>query len=80
MEAKELPRGPNGRALCRNCGTEVPMGRRTLCSEGCVDDWATRYSPTLMRQRVFRRDNRVLRSAASIQQSSAWPSTRNGDG
>jgi hypothetical protein len=36
------------------------MGRRTFCSEGCVDDWATRYSPTLMRQRVFRRDNRVF--------------------
>ena len=36
------------------------MGRRTFCSEGCVDDWATRYSPTLMRQRVFRRDNGVF--------------------
>ena len=59
LEAKELPRGPNGRALCRHCGTEVPKGRRTYCSEGCVDDWASRYSPTLMRQRVFRRDNGV---------------------
>lgn len=57
VEAKELLRGPNGRALCRNCDAEVPKGRRTFCSEGCVDDWASRHSPTLMRQRVFRRDN-----------------------
>jgi 5-methylcytosine-specific restriction protein A len=56
VEAKALPRGPNGRALCRTCGIEVPKGRRTFCGEACVDDWATRYSPTLMRQRVFRRD------------------------
>jgi 5-methylcytosine-specific restriction enzyme A len=59
VEANELPRRPNGRALCRNCGTEVPRGRRTFCSEGCVDDWASRYSPTLMRQRVFRRDGGI---------------------
>ena len=57
--AKELPRGPNGRALCRNCGSEVPKGRRTFCGEGCVDDWAASYSPTLMRQRVFRRDKGI---------------------
>jgi 5-methylcytosine-specific restriction enzyme A len=34
----------------------VPKGRRTFCD---VDDWATRYSPTPMRQRVFRRDHGV---------------------
>lgn len=27
-----LPRGPNGRALCRFCGTEVPPGRKSFCS------------------------------------------------
>jgi 5-methylcytosine-specific restriction enzyme A len=59
VEAKELPQGPNGRALCRNCSVEVPKGRWSFCSEGCVDDWASRYSPTLMRQRVFRRDGGV---------------------
>jgi 5-methylcytosine-specific restriction endonuclease McrA len=59
VEARALPRGPNGRALCRQCGAEVPRGRRTFCGETCVDDWAARHSPTLMRQRVFRRDRGV---------------------
>jgi len=31
------PRGPNGRGLCRWCGTEVPKGRRTFCGQECVD-------------------------------------------
>jgi 5-methylcytosine-specific restriction protein A len=51
--------GPNGRALCRTCGNEVPKGRRSFCVDGCVDDWAARHSPTLMRQRVFLRDHGV---------------------
>ena len=29
-----LPRGPNGRALCRWCGVEVPSGRKSFCSGG----------------------------------------------
>jgi len=32
VNAKELPRGPHGRALCRYCGQEVPPGRKTFCS------------------------------------------------
>lgn len=31
VDAKQLPRGPNGRALCRYCANEVPAGRRTFC-------------------------------------------------
>jgi 5-methylcytosine-specific restriction endonuclease McrA len=31
VNADLLPRGPNGRALCRYCGREVPEGRRTFC-------------------------------------------------
>jgi 5-methylcytosine-specific restriction protein A len=27
-----LPKGPNGRVLCRQCRVEVPVGRRTFCS------------------------------------------------
>jgi 5-methylcytosine-specific restriction enzyme A len=27
-----LPKGPNGRALCRYCGREVPKGRQSFCS------------------------------------------------
>ena len=30
-------RGPNGRPFCRICREEVPRGRRTFCSQGCVD-------------------------------------------
>jgi 5-methylcytosine-specific restriction protein A len=59
VDAGLLPRGPNGRALCRTCGTEVPKGRRTFCGDACADDWAVRNSPSLMRQRVFQRDRGV---------------------
>ena len=31
-DPKTLPKGPNGRALCRYCGVEVPEGRRSFCS------------------------------------------------
>ena len=59
VDARLLPRGPNGRALCRTCGTEVPKDRRTFCGDACADDWAVRNSPSLMRQRVFQRDRGV---------------------
>lgn len=59
VDAKRLPRGPHGRALCRNCATEVPNGRRTFCGDACADDWAVRNSPSLMRQRVYQRDRGV---------------------
>lgn len=59
VDARRLPKGPNGRALCRACGTEVPQGRRTFCGSPCADDWAVRNSPSLMRQRVYQRDRGV---------------------
>ncbi len=59
VDARHLPKGPNGRALCRTCATEVPKGRRTFCGDECADDWAVRNSPSLMRQRVFKRDRGV---------------------
>lgn len=31
VDPKSLPKGPNGRALCRYCGKEVPPGRKTFC-------------------------------------------------
>jgi 5-methylcytosine-specific restriction enzyme A len=55
----QLPKGPNGRALCRECGAEVPKGRRTFCGDACVDDWSARHSPSVMRARVFKRDKGV---------------------
>lgn len=59
VDARQLPRGPNGRALCRNCGIEVPKGRRTFCGEACADDWAVRNSPSLIRRRVYQRDKGI---------------------
>jgi 5-methylcytosine-specific restriction protein A len=34
---RDLPRGPNGRALCRGCGKEVPKGKISWCSQACID-------------------------------------------
>ena len=37
-----LPKGPNGRALCRQCSVEVPRGRQTFCGDQCVEAWKVR--------------------------------------
>jgi len=42
VDHKKLPKGPNGRALCRQCQTEVAPPRRTFCSQACVDTWMVR--------------------------------------
>lgn len=42
VDPETLPRGPNGRALCRQCQTEVSPPRRTFCSKACVDTWMIR--------------------------------------
>lgn len=42
VNPKDLPRGPNGRALCRQCQTEVKPPRKTFCSQACVDAWMVR--------------------------------------
>ncbi len=54
-----LPRGENGRALCRRCGTEVTPPRRTFCSDACVHEWRLRTDPGYLREQVFRRDRGV---------------------
>ncbi len=51
-----LPRGPQGRCLCRQCGVEVPKGRRTFCGEACVDRWKLKTDPSYARSRVGKRD------------------------
>jgi len=56
---KKLKRGPNGRVLCRFCGTEVPKGRRTFCSDGCVHEWRIRSDPGYVRGRLWERDKGV---------------------
>lgn len=42
VNPRTLPKGPNGRALCRQCGVEVPPSRRTFCGQSCVDQWMIR--------------------------------------
>lgn len=52
-------RGPNGRSLCRWCGTEVQPPRRTFCSNNCVHEWRLRSDPGYLRDRVSERDKGV---------------------
>jgi 5-methylcytosine-specific restriction enzyme A len=54
-----LPKGPNGRCLCRWCNLEVPPGRVTFCSEWCVEEWKLRSNPGHLRERVFERDRGI---------------------
>lgn len=54
-----LPKGPNGRALCRWCALEVPRRRRTFCSSWCVHEWRLRSNPGYLREQVFLRDRGV---------------------
>jgi len=44
-----LPKGPNGRALCRQCSVEVPRGRQTFCGDQCVEAWNVRTGNRLDR-------------------------------
>ena len=48
-------RGPNGRRLCRWCGTEVSGRRVTWCSDACTDAYLARQWPSLTRL-VWKRD------------------------
>lgn len=56
---KDLPKGPNGCALCRWCSKETPSKRRTFCSEACVHEFKLRTNPGYVREQVFERDQGV---------------------
>lgn len=56
VERDALPKGENGRSLCRWCNLEVPTGRFTFCSDWCVEEWKLRSDPGHLRERVFQRD------------------------
>lgn len=58
----KLPKGPNGRCLCRKCGAEVPAGRRTFCSDTCVEAWKLASNPGYVRRELFKRDRGVCRA------------------
>lgn len=61
VNRKSIPRGPNGRGLCRWCSLEVPPGRYTFCSEYCVHEWKLRTQPAYLRDKVFERDRGICR-------------------
>ena len=54
-----MPKGPNGRNLCRWCSKEVPPRRQTFCSAECVDEWKMRTDVVYIRRKVFERDHGV---------------------
>jgi len=57
---KALPKGPNGRAICRcGCGREVPKGRQTFFGRECVDGWKLRTQPGFVRRKLQERDHGV---------------------
>ena len=55
----KLPKGPNGRSCCRECGDEVPIGRYTFCSGACVEAWNLKSSPAAQRHAVLQRDHGI---------------------
>jgi hypothetical protein len=59
VDVKTLPRGPNGRVLCRWCTNEVPQGRRTFCGQPCIDEWTIRTNPGVAARKVEERDKGV---------------------
>ncbi len=48
-----------GKPLCRWCGSLVPKGRRSWCSDACVEDALIRSSPRHAREAVEKRDKGV---------------------
>ena len=58
-DRKSLPKGENGRNLCRWCNLEVPHGRKTFCSDWCVDEWRLRTDPGYVREKVLERDRGI---------------------
>lgn len=59
VDRKLVPRGPNGRGLCRWCSLEVPRGRFTFCSPFCVHEWKLRSQPAYLREQVLLRDRGI---------------------
>lgn len=69
-------KGPNGRNVCRQCGTEVPVGRRTFCGDVCVDRWRIKTDPGFVREKVFARDRGICAicgvDTESLRLTKAW--------
>jgi 5-methylcytosine-specific restriction enzyme A len=59
VQRNALPKGSNGRGLCRWCALEVPPRRFTFCSDYCVHEWRLRTNPAYVREQVFLRDKGI---------------------
>lgn len=59
VDRGDLPKGINGRGLCRWCSLEVPTRRFTFCSDFCVEQWKLRTDPSYLREQTFARDRGV---------------------
>ena len=79
VDRKKIPRGPNGRGLCRWCSLEVPRGRYTFCSQFCVHEWKLRTQPAYLREQVLKRDRGVC-SACGVDTIAAARKLRNARG
>jgi len=66
-----LPKGENGRNLCRYCNLEVPKGRFTFCSDWCVEEWKLRSDPGYLRDKVLERDRGVC-AVCQVDCLAAW--------
>lgn len=54
--------GLNGRLFCRWCHQEVPKGRRTWCSAGCIEQYLIRCNGDTVRRLVLERDHGICAS------------------
>jgi 5-methylcytosine-specific restriction enzyme A len=71
VRKEDLPRGANGRALCRWCNLEVPRDRQTFCSDWCVTEWRLRTDPGFVRDQAFERDRGVC-ALCGVDTVAAW--------
>jgi 5-methylcytosine-specific restriction enzyme A len=55
-------KGSNGRALCTWCGTEVPKGRKSWCSDGCVDQFRQLKERSYHNRKAAARDQGICQS------------------
>jgi 5-methylcytosine-specific restriction protein A len=56
VDHNKLPKGPNGKALCRMCGEEVKGRRRSFCSDACVHQYKLRNQPRYVASQLYKRD------------------------
>jgi len=70
-DRENLPKGDNGRHLCRWCNLEVPKGRLTFCSDWCVEEWRLRTDPGYLRHKVLERDKGIC-AACGTDCEAAW--------